>query len=409
MDNSNQNHETTPTRSNNRGAELLRAVEAKFGRPIFHLSDSKDLAEEIFRICGQMISYNTLRRAYGLVNSSGGISQKTKDILASYLGYSNYEEFSRLPYQRKQILEHQQMMRVLRNDFDVFYAEQLLLQNDANNMMGLSYLLKSNLLEGKHSNVQKILHKALRLRFAENHFDLLSALSNTVLHTFLLSLEPKKLNFYLNETDYPDLILAYYQNSVDPHPLFKEHIIQLYRTTKNAQHQCHAAGFIALWSLLFPDFKGYTSSIKEYLKSQTVNPGSVQPLSEARLFCFQHIQNAQTSWEEVILEYFRKRSFKSPMSQRMFLAEMASILFSLNRDDLLRNLIPFIRSFDWQGHFWIENGLNQAITIIEAYFLRQDGNYVGYLKQKQNIRPDLWHPGIERNLSNLHQKLESIL
>ena len=72
--------------------ELIKSeVEKHFGQKILNTSDCKKLSVSIFAHTGQQISYNTLRRFYGLVGSNSITNKTTLDILAGYCGFTNFD------------------------------------------------------------------------------------------------------------------------------------------------------------------------------------------------------------------------------------------------------------------------------------------------------------------------------
>ena len=72
---------------NNR--ELFQLIEEKFGKKIIYDKDLLALSQAIKDELGQSISHQTLRRLFkGQIKTHRAT---TKDVLANYLGYSNYE------------------------------------------------------------------------------------------------------------------------------------------------------------------------------------------------------------------------------------------------------------------------------------------------------------------------------
>jgi hypothetical protein len=68
-------------------------IQRRFGRPIRTKTDCQQLEERLFDELGTMVSYNTLRRFFGLV--PGGTPRgAVLDILSTYCGFATFKEFS---------------------------------------------------------------------------------------------------------------------------------------------------------------------------------------------------------------------------------------------------------------------------------------------------------------------------
>ena len=72
--------------------QLRRDLEKKLGRSISTKNDAIALESAIFEETGRLVSYNTIRRFFGLVH--GGQSRESiLDIYAQYLGYKSFKAF----------------------------------------------------------------------------------------------------------------------------------------------------------------------------------------------------------------------------------------------------------------------------------------------------------------------------
>lgn len=67
-------------------------IECRFGTEIRYPSDCESLARDIASVTRQRISVTTLKRLCGFVNGVSEPRVYTLDILASYIGYRNYNE-----------------------------------------------------------------------------------------------------------------------------------------------------------------------------------------------------------------------------------------------------------------------------------------------------------------------------
>jgi hypothetical protein len=68
-------------------------IQRRFGRPILTKTDCQQLEERLYDELGSMVSYNTLRRFFGLV--PGGTPRgAVLDILSTYCGFATFKEFT---------------------------------------------------------------------------------------------------------------------------------------------------------------------------------------------------------------------------------------------------------------------------------------------------------------------------
>ena len=99
--------------------ELKEAIEHAFGKQISNRPDCEALSESIYSKTKRKISYNTLRRLFGLagIKNTSSLSVNTLDILANYCDYVSYSEF--------------QKKKALKSNLSDFYRLQLELQQNA--------------------------------------------------------------------------------------------------------------------------------------------------------------------------------------------------------------------------------------------------------------------------------------
>ena len=69
-------------------------IEQRFSRPIKTPADFTALSEEIQQVTKQHISTSTLKRLFGYVNSKSSHRIATLNVLAIYLGYGSWQDYS---------------------------------------------------------------------------------------------------------------------------------------------------------------------------------------------------------------------------------------------------------------------------------------------------------------------------
>ena len=72
---------------------LKKELEKKIGRSITNRGDCELLSNIILEVMDIEISFNTLRRLYGIIPSTNP-NKKTLNTLAQFLGYKNYFHFT---------------------------------------------------------------------------------------------------------------------------------------------------------------------------------------------------------------------------------------------------------------------------------------------------------------------------
>jgi hypothetical protein len=74
--------------------ELKIEVEKNFGRKISNRGDCELLSDDLFKKLNVNISYNTLRRLFG-ISEYRKPRESTLDILAQYIGFNSYQNFTK--------------------------------------------------------------------------------------------------------------------------------------------------------------------------------------------------------------------------------------------------------------------------------------------------------------------------
>ena len=85
---------------------LLREVEKKYGKKVISYADCLQLSKAIAQQTGFRINVSTLRRSFGLVKAAYPPSPTTKDILAKFIGYNNFEHFCALQTAEPDVAEN---------------------------------------------------------------------------------------------------------------------------------------------------------------------------------------------------------------------------------------------------------------------------------------------------------------
>ena len=133
---------------------LKTSIERKFGRKINSTPSCHQLAEDIFNATGKLLSYNTLRRFFGLLNTNPQINITSLTILANYCGYKNLQGFNEL---RDDVRSYD-----LQNSFHFLVSQ---------NKIEIAYVKKCCEEFYKYPEIYHFLDKCLLLAFAKRDID----------------------------------------------------------------------------------------------------------------------------------------------------------------------------------------------------------------------------------------------
>lgn len=381
---------------------ILMAVEREFGTSIKNKSDCLALEEEIFKKTNERLSYNTLRRAFGLVKTKTKISTASLNILAHYIGYRDFLEFRKVPEKEKAFFKFQLQSEVLKEEFHVNYAKNLIRPLDAQNILHLAYLLKFLLRDEKYRQVASILTLNDWLRINIHNYGVSMALANFVGRDFLDYLPSKWLAHFISKTYYPEVILSYFVPSLEKDGNFELHIRHLLRLARSNEQQVFAASLIGLWSFL-------RNEQEELLKNLAVCQrlsGSFKlfPVLEARILALE-ILAANNELELRAKKLALKERLKQQSDKRLFLFEMVTIFFVLQKDELVKELLAAVRNEKWRSNKWTNYGADQVFYIAEAYYGLEQKDLSRYIKYKQLIDKTNWHSALSPNLQKMKERL----
>lgn len=72
--------------------KLKKRIEHTWGRRLLISADCEKLQQHICQVTGSSVSANTLRRIFGFLETAGGPSLHTKNLLAQYCGFTGWEQ-----------------------------------------------------------------------------------------------------------------------------------------------------------------------------------------------------------------------------------------------------------------------------------------------------------------------------
>jgi hypothetical protein len=133
----------------------IKQIEQKFNKEIRYPSDCEALAGDILHVTKQAISTSTLKRIFGFIAGSKEPRLYTLDVIAQYLGYSNWDNY----------IENQ--LNIDNSDF--LTIKQVEIEKLApNSIVEISYAPESKLILNYRTNFEFEIKHAVNSKLQEN-------------------------------------------------------------------------------------------------------------------------------------------------------------------------------------------------------------------------------------------------
>lgn len=189
--------------------KLKEITEKKIGFKIKSLNDSKRLSEIIANEIDLEISYNTIRRFFGVVKNVKA-SNYTLDIVSKFNGFDNYTDFIvnyRLSNKWKQEFEITKIIHKNEDDKLLEYIENKLNQTRSFNLK-LIQIIRELLLVGNFNLVRAIfeIDKMNAKNFNYDDTVLIGMSIGNVLH--LIDIKNKEFNELILNENFQDLVIT---------------------------------------------------------------------------------------------------------------------------------------------------------------------------------------------------------
>jgi len=189
--------------------KLKEITEKKIGFKIKSLNDSKRLSEIIANEIDLEISYNTIRRFFGVVKNVKA-SNYTLDIVSKFNGFDNYTDFIvnyRLSNKWKQEFEITKIIHKNEDDKLLEYIENKLNQTRSFNLK-LIQIIRELLLVGNFNLVRAIfeIDKMNAKNFNYDDTVLIGMSIGHVIH--LIDIKNKEFNELILNENFQDLVIT---------------------------------------------------------------------------------------------------------------------------------------------------------------------------------------------------------
>jgi hypothetical protein len=161
-------------------SELKSEVEKQFARKITNRGDCEALAQDIYEKTGSVLSYNTLRRIYGLAGYKRP-RESTLDQLAKYCGFITYVEFCQRFHEFDSWPETEEV-HVLMADSDLIKICDLLRRRKVRNQEFASTFatITRDLIYRDRLDLLYSIFETEDFHFENLHFDIVSQIGSMV-------------------------------------------------------------------------------------------------------------------------------------------------------------------------------------------------------------------------------------
>lgn len=296
---------------------LKKEIEEKIKRPVRTRGDCELISGAILETLNLDISYNTLRRLYGLVSYTKP-SNKTLNILAKFIGYKNYIHFIQThQYKSKINLSQITYKAVADNDEDFIVNLVVKTKHSSENFISFIILLVRELLHNKNYLLLDYLFNLDELNYDSFSYSEILNFGNSIGLMFRTKPEVdpillKNENFlkcvFLTFVDYSSLN-GYYGD---------------YAKTVNSNEVSYE---ISLFTSAILEFKNFINHdpINE-INYTTVDQKALNPILNSRLIALEIISKNQSDIEPVLDNYYTKIKKNSTLIDSSYELFISAIL-----------------------------------------------------------------------------------
>ena len=349
-------------------AELKKEVEEMIQRPVRSRGDCEFISNTIYEKLNLEISYNTLRRLFGLAPYTKP-SNKTLDTLAKFIGYNNYIHFSQT-YQFKNKINLTQITFKALADNNEDYIIDLVIKTrySKDDFISFIVLLTRELLHIKNYQLLNNLFKIDELKFESFSYTEVLNLGNSVglifrtkpdIDSILLKNENFLRCIYLTFVDYSNLN-GYYGK-------FAQQIIN-----NDISYD------ISIFSSAVLEFKNFLNhKPSQRILISKKDQAKFNPILNSRLAALELIVRNQCDTLTIMANYTSKIKSESIMIDYFYELFISAIL--TKNTVLMKFLIDKVNFIDTTKYYYQKHYLN-CYYLMCAYYYRING--LGILERK---------------------------
>lgn len=349
-------------------AELKKEVEEMIQKPVRSRGDCEFISNTIYEKLNLEISYNTLRRLFGLAPYTKP-SNKTLDTLAKFIGYNNYVHFSQT-YQFKNKINLTQITFKALADNNEDYIIDLVIKTrySKDDFISFIVLLTRELLHIKNYQLLNNLFKIDELKFESFSYTEVLNLGNSVglifrtkpdIDSILLKNENFLRCIYLTFVDYSNLN-GYYGK-------FAQQIIN-----NDISYD------ISIFSSAVLEFKNFLNhKPSQRILISEKDQAKFNPILNSRLAALELIVSNQCDTLTIMANYTSKIKSESIMIDYFYELFISAIL--TKNTVLMKFLIDKVNFIDTTKYYYQKHYLN-CYYLMCAYYYRING--LGILERK---------------------------
>lgn len=228
---------------------LKNYVEVEFGQKIQSKPDCISLSQELKRVTGTTVSYNTLRRVFNVLpNEHSKPRVATLNVLSKYLGYDNFSAFMLFPKDQSNSLRIHERLNSMNPSFEVWYATDMLQKvKDSNDIVGIAFILRTLILEFRYTELLEIMKSNAFEQFSMQSREVLASLAELTGNYFIQINNKDFVKQLITQTYYVKTILSFFVANGDLAGSYGNHI-QLVNQHTQVKEQILFTSSLLAWN-----------------------------------------------------------------------------------------------------------------------------------------------------------------
>lgn len=339
---------------------LKEEVEKKFGKKVENRGDCELIADGILEILDKTISYNTLRRLYGLAPYSKP-NMNTLNTLAEFIGYHNYLHFTKnFNYKEKATL-FQTTYKYLYDENEEQIIELVKkTKKSTEDYIGFLTFLIRELFRDRNYNLINQVFLLDEVDYLQFSYDELIYLGNSL--GLILRKEkrfPKELSKNRNFLNCVFLIFVDYSSLNSYYGDWAKSLM----LSKNSSE-------VKLFSRAVLQFRNFLNLKKvKPIKIDTIYSGEIHPILCSRLLALYFLSEKNNDVEEVLTTYFNFYK-KSTSSSDYWLELLSSSILTKN----IEIMCFLVKNLKLKSEFYYQREHLNSYYLMSAFYYKFTNN-----------------------------------
>lgn len=339
---------------------LKEEVEKKFGKKVENRGDCELIADGILEILDKTISYNTLRRLYGLAPYSKP-NMNTLNTLAEFIGYHNYLHFTKnFNYKEKATL-FQTTYKYLYDENEEQIIELVKkTKKSTEDYIGFLTFLIRELFRDRNYNLINQVFLLDEVDYLQFSYDELIYLGNSL--GLILRKEkrfPKELSKNRNFLNCVFLIFVDYSSLNSYYGDWAKSLM----LSKNSSE-------VKLFSRAVLQFRNFLNLKKvKPIKIDTIYSGEIHPILCSRLLALYFLSEKNNDVEEVLTTYFNFYK-KSTSSSDYWLELLSSSILTKN----IEIMSFLVKNLKLKSEFYYQREHLNSYYLMSAFYYKFTNN-----------------------------------